>query len=328
LIASSMFVLFGCGGAETKETTPPPTAEPVVDPTPTEPEQPKEPPKPQITYDHGRFIWFEHWAKNEKESAKAKAFYTQLLGWTIEDVTAGEMKLSMIKAGGVTPIGAFIVAPGHTGKATWMGYVSVPDVDAAVAAAKTGGAKLINEPVDVPEVGRRATLKDAGGGIFGVIKASAGDPPRGKGAGNWMWMELWTKDKKAYEAATKLYTETMGWETNPVVAMGKTYVDFTSGQTPRAGLDIAPVKGQHGTWFPYVASDDVDGVIKSVKKAKGKVIVKPKTVEGTKRFAVIVDPTGAKFALYGTVEGPAEKTPDDEEQTKSEEEKPKTKPRK
>jgi predicted enzyme related to lactoylglutathione lyase len=52
----------------------------------------------------------------------------------------------------------------------WTPYVGVDDTDATCAKAKKLGAEVIVEPMDVPNVGRFAILKDPQGAVLGVIK--------------------------------------------------------------------------------------------------------------------------------------------------------------
>jgi predicted enzyme related to lactoylglutathione lyase len=54
----------------------------------------------------------------------------------------------------------------------WVPYVAVEDADATVAKAKELGGSTILEPMDVPDVGRLAVLRDAQGATFGIIKPS------------------------------------------------------------------------------------------------------------------------------------------------------------
>ena len=50
------------------------------------------------TKNNGRFVWYDCMTK---DVAKAKDFYTQLLGWTVEQVDMGPTKYDMISSGPV-----------------------------------------------------------------------------------------------------------------------------------------------------------------------------------------------------------------------------------
>jgi hypothetical protein len=52
----------------------------------------------------------------------------------------------------------------------WQPYVAVDDPDATTAKSVELGASTLLEPMDVPEVGRVAVLRDPQGATFGIIK--------------------------------------------------------------------------------------------------------------------------------------------------------------
>jgi predicted enzyme related to lactoylglutathione lyase len=54
-------------------------------------------------------------------------------------------------------------APSH-----WLYYVTVTDIDAAIAKAKAKGAKLLNGPMEVPGGARVAQLDDPQDAGFGL----------------------------------------------------------------------------------------------------------------------------------------------------------------
>lgn len=323
IAALSMLTVVGCGGSETEPQTPatavtpaaPEPAEPEPAPSqPAPPAEPAKPPEPQITWDHGRFVFFEHWTKDEKASAKARAFYTEVFGWTVQEQEMGGQKYHMISSGNV-PIGLFSVMPAYKGKAgTWMGYVSVPDVDAAIAAAAQNGGAAMGEAMDLPDVGRFGHLTGPGGAVLGVYKSPKGDmpemPPQ---PGGIAWMELWVKNAKDQTAAIGFLTATTGWTTSEQPMGKKKYTQFMTGEKSRAGVDTAKAKDA-GAWVPYVMVADVPGAVKKATKAKAKVVLKPKTIETVGTIAVIADPSGAKIGFWQAPEAkPSDAAPAVEE---------------
>ena len=88
---------------------------------------------------HGSFIWYELLTKDAKA---AKAFYDDVVGWNIDAQPApGGMDYRTINAsdgaaGGLMQLNADMLA--HGAKPTWLGYIGVDDVDAAVAAVVAG----------------------------------------------------------------------------------------------------------------------------------------------------------------------------------------------
>ena len=112
---------------------------------------------------HGAFSWMElHCA----DGAKAKAFYTDLLGWSTQEMEMPGMTYSVIM-NGEDKVGGFPSMPAETPR--WLPYVTVDDVDARIEKAKSLGATVIGEPMSVPGVGRMATISDPAGGVIALI---------------------------------------------------------------------------------------------------------------------------------------------------------------
>ena len=51
-------------------------------------------------------------------------------------------------------------------------------------------------------------------------------------------------------------------------------------------------------WMPYFQVSDVDASTNSAKGLGGKAMVGPQDIPNTGRFAILVDPQGAMFAIY------------------------------
>ncbi|HUI48298.1 MAG TPA: VOC family protein [Acidimicrobiia bacterium] len=112
----------------------------------------------------GTFSWSELLTP---DVPKAAAFYKRVLGW--ESAThAGEMPYTEFKLDGNSIAGA--MNPPMPGMPpVWGIYFAVADTDATVAKAKSLGASVFSEPMDI-EPGRFAVLADPQGAIFSVIK--------------------------------------------------------------------------------------------------------------------------------------------------------------
>ena len=114
------------------------------------------------------------WADlNTQNPAKAKEFYSALLGWKIsagehdksgyEHIQNGEKMI-----GGIPPVrpGSEMIPP-H-----WMVYFQVADVDATAAKAKELGATMCLEPISMEGVGRLAVIDDPQGAGFAIFKSA------------------------------------------------------------------------------------------------------------------------------------------------------------
>ena len=101
------------------------------------------------------------------DSAAARAFYGDVVGWNIAEIPMKDGSSHPAIMVGDGPIGGFNPMPSDKG--SWMIYVTVEDVDAAVAKAKEAGGKVISAPTDMPGVGRMSTIEDPQGGRISLI---------------------------------------------------------------------------------------------------------------------------------------------------------------
>jgi hypothetical protein len=286
---------------EPTEPTEPPGTDKPADPVQPTPVKPPEPPAP--TYLHGKLVWYE---LVSSDPAKSKAFHAELLGWTIEPQETAGMKFELAKAGG-KDVATIRQADSKKTKSHWVPYVSVPDVDAAVAAVEQNKGKVVKAAQDVPDIGRYAMVRDPNGAVFAVFKGARSDDPDTDQAkqGEFVWAENLTKSKKAQAAALAFYPAAVGYSASAMdVGEGKKkgkydMLSMPGGEQPKHRAGVVPAKPASlgGRWLPWVSVDDVDGTIGKVKGLKGKVVTKPHDIPGVGRAAVVTDPTGAPLGL-------------------------------
>ncbi|MDY7015278.1 MAG: VOC family protein, partial [Cyanobacteriota bacterium] len=116
-----------------------------------------------IVQKHGEFSWCELMTTNTEA---AKTFYSQLLGWTLEDMSMEGTQYTTISADGREIGGMMSVsAPGVQGNPPphWGVYVTVEDVDASVQKAEELGATVLLSPQNIPDVGRFSIIQDPQG---------------------------------------------------------------------------------------------------------------------------------------------------------------------
>lgn len=117
-------------------------------------------------------------------------------------------------------------------------------------------------------------------------------------AGTFSWIDLGTTDS---ESAKKFYGALFGWTFVDMPAgPGNVYtMAKLEGQTV-AGLytmDKA-MQGVPPSWLSYITVDDADAVAKKVVAAGGKLMKEPFDVMTAGRMAVVLDPSGAAFAIW------------------------------
>ena len=115
----------------------------------------------------GAFSWCE---LTTTDVASAKAFYSQLFGWNIEDMPMEGMTYTVLKVGDEA-VGGIMPMPPQTQGAPphWGTYVTVADVDATARQAEALGGRLLVPPTDIPGVGRFSVLQDPQGAVLSVI---------------------------------------------------------------------------------------------------------------------------------------------------------------
>jgi predicted enzyme related to lactoylglutathione lyase len=121
---------------------------------------------------HGAFSWSELMTPN---IGAAKAFYTRLFGWTLEDMQMDGMTYTVIKAGDREVGGMMATPPEAEGTPPmWGTYVTVDDVDGVARTATELGATVIVEPRDIPGVGRFCVIRDPQGAFISAITYTEG----------------------------------------------------------------------------------------------------------------------------------------------------------
>lgn len=101
------------------------------------------------------------------DSAKAKDFYADVVGWTIADLPMQDGSSHSAIMINEAPIGGFSPMPEDSG--SWTIYFTVTDVDDRCEVARKAGAHVVAGPMDMPGVGRMATLLDPQGARFALI---------------------------------------------------------------------------------------------------------------------------------------------------------------
>jgi predicted enzyme related to lactoylglutathione lyase len=113
---------------------------------------------------------FVHIELMATDVGKAKAFYGRLFDWKLEDMPMPEadgMTYTMIKVGEGTG-GGLMKNPMPNAPSSWVPYVDVPDLAAATAKAKSLGATVIKENVNVEDHGAFSIITDPTGAFLGL----------------------------------------------------------------------------------------------------------------------------------------------------------------
>lgn len=248
-----------------------------------------------------RFIWYDLLSS---DLAGAKAFYSDIIGWTTEKFPGGDYDI--LKAGG-QGVGGIMALPAEMKRAGvpqhWMGYVHVDDVDATAQKAQKLGGKVMAPPGDIPTVGRYAVLADPQGAVFALFKPLPRDggklAPR-ELLGNFSWAELNTTD---WKSAWKFYSELFGWKATTSMNMGPEFGEYfmfgTDAQQSMGGMsNAANMMKAPAHWLHYINVKSADETARRITEKGGKVLNGPMDVPGGDRIAQCMDPQGGVFAIF------------------------------
>lgn len=258
----------------------------------------------------GDFIWYELMSPDPDASAR---FYNAVIGWSIAigaSPQPGGMDYRMIvrpdggSAGGVMALSPQMLAQGAS--ASWVAYLQVPDVDAAIAAITADGGRSLMPKMALP-VGEIAMVTDPCGAAFYVMAPIAPpdrpdavsdvfDPAR---AAHVRWNELSTPEP---ERAIAFYGRHFGFRFDERMPMGPVLGDYHF--IDRAGRRLGGLMrhadpAQAAGWNFTMGVPSVTAARQAIAAAGGTVVAEPHQVPGGEWVVRARDPHGARFGVVG-----------------------------
>lgn len=243
----------------------------------------------------GKFIWHD---LITDDVPAVKRFYGGLLDWQFS-TTAHPLggDYTVITSGGryVGGIVRLADAP-RADYSRWLPYLSVTDVDAAVDLTVSAGGTAVVKPLELGSMARVAAVTDPQGAVLGLLRSHVGDPADTAATppGGVVWNELLAEDDTA---AAVYYRDLAGFEPRRIARRGGEYTVLRTGGIERAGILQRPGERVTPQWLTYFAVADVERAARRAAELGGEVLLapSPELREGT--LALIVDPSGAVFAL-------------------------------
>jgi len=113
--------------------------------------------------------------------------------------------------------------------------------------------------------------------------------------GSFVWHELMTMDP---QAAIGFYTKVIGWGTEIFKDAGQPYTMWTTSGGPVGGVMQTQTPSAPPFWLGYISSPDVDATVKQAAGLGATTHVPPTDIPNVGRFAVLIDPQGAAFAVF------------------------------
>ncbi|MBV9985481.1 VOC family protein [Bradyrhizobium sp.] len=248
---------------------------------------------------HGRFIWYELLST---DTAGARKFYGNVLGWSARDASTADFAYSILIARGAPVCGLMdLPAEGQRmgARPRWVGYVAVEDTDAAADLVKHRGGAIYVPPTD-SNIGRISIVADPQTATLAMVqglKLAEARPRDADEVGCVGWHELFATDSGT---ALAFYADVFGWqdvpsEPGPVAS----YRLFSAGGDTIGGMFNKLPRVPVPFWVYYFNVADLDRAMASVKAGGGQVVHGPMGLPGGFSIARCVDPQGAMFALRG-----------------------------
>jgi hypothetical protein len=248
-------------------------------------------------------VWYDLMST---DPAKAVAFYTKLIGWTMTPMPYEGGSYEMW-TGPRGPLGGVMQLPEEAKQMGapphWLMYVGTPDAAATVKQAESLGAKVYVRPRPIPGIGEFAVLADPQGAMFAIYCSDkpATDEVAPALVGEVRWHELATSDPAG---AWTFYSSLFDWQKGEAHDMGPLGLYQTWGR-PGWPMGIGamyprPKEIPVSCWLLYVRIPDIRVAVAAVKALGGQVMMEPMEVPGGSWVAPCMDPTGAAFALIQT----------------------------
>jgi predicted enzyme related to lactoylglutathione lyase len=256
------------------------------------------------------FIWYELMTTDASAAAR---FYGAVVGWKIagsaDPAAAGGQDYRMIQrsdggsAGGVLQLTPQMCEQGA--KTTWLGYLHVKDVDAALRAINGDGGSTLMPKRSLP-VGEIAMVSDPAGAPFYVMHPI---PPPDKpdavsdvfdtaASQRVRWNELASSNLGAAKA---FYSRHFGFEFNETMPMGAAgdYCFIDQGGRRIGGMMQKSAADAVAGWLFYFGVSSASAAKREIEGGGGKVLVDLHQVPSGDWILVGEDPQGAPFGVVG-----------------------------
>jgi predicted enzyme related to lactoylglutathione lyase len=270
------------------------------------------------TYPHGLFTWTDVSLPDPVGGSK---FYSELFGWEAADQhdPEGNYIYTMFTKDGetVAGLGKQPEAMQNQGiPPMWNSYITVDDLDEALAEVEANGGSVLVPAMDVMAAGRMALIGDPTGAPVALWQE--GDHA-GAGAfnrhGHMTWNELATRDT---QAARDFYAAVLGWSYEPLPGAPSEYHLITVSDKPEDHATLAKDNYNGGImamddtwpadmpahWMVYFQVDDTDAAAERLTELGGSVSVPPFD-SSAGRIAVVADPQGGTFSIIAPPEAAA-----------------------
>ncbi|MFJ3582143.1 VOC family protein [Streptomyces sp. NPDC090127] len=234
----------------------------------------------------------------------AKTFYGDVLGWTFGESSTEFGNYTQAYRDGKAVAAVVPPMPSQDGppQSAWCLYFSSPDAAATAEKIRSSGGTVLMEPMTVGEFGTMCLAKDPAGVAFGVWQPGVHEGFELEGeTGSYAWAEVFTRDAAKSDS---FLTSVFGYNAKKMADETMDYKVFDlGGDMPVLGrMEMSDEE------FPpevpsyiqiYFAVDNCDQAVDRAVKLGGRTLFGPMD-SPFGRFAAVVDPQGAAFAVIDT----------------------------
>jgi predicted enzyme related to lactoylglutathione lyase len=246
----------------------------------------------------GSFCWPE---LATPDSARAKAFYAGLFGWSAFDLPSAGGTYTLLRIGEKDVAALRTLSPDETAQGIpsyFMSYISTASADASAQRAKELGGTVLYGPFDVEGIGRMVVVRDPSGPVFALWEARGHIGARLVGEENTLcWTEIVTRDPASAQA---FYGGLFGWTWKVSDTSSVEYFEIYRDGEAIGG--VLPMRGDEwgdmpGHLMPYFRVADCDAATAKAQALGGSAVVPPQDIPHVGRFALLRDDQGAHFSV-------------------------------
>jgi uncharacterized protein len=236
----------------------------------------------------------------------AKAFYTGLFGWDVDEQPMGEGQVyAMFKKNGRTIAAASLQQPQQREAGVppmWNAYFTVSDVDARAKEAEQAGGTIHAQPFDVFDAGRMSVITDPTGAFLCLWEPKENIGAEVMNEPNTLtWTECVSTDVHSSRA---FFTSVFGWESDEMTTpSGGPYFVMKRNDQPVCGIMSTPAPGMPSFFLTYFEVANCDEAVEKAEELGASIEQRTTPIPGIGRFALITDPQGAGFGLLEAEQG-------------------------
>lgn len=249
-------------------------------------------------YEPGVPCWVDLQTSDQRA---ARAFYSELFGWSFDDVPTGDestYSIAMLRGHMIAAITSLAPDPAAPGAPPqWSTYVCVDSADESAAKVARFGGVIVAPAMDAQNAGRMAVVRDPGGAMFNLWQAREHIGAEWVNEPNtWCWSELYTND---LDSAGRFYRDVFGWSVEAMASAGGSILACSL-----AGREIASmmeIRAEWGEvpphWAVYFAVSDCEASVARASSLGAQVYLEPREIPQLGTFAGIEDPQGAHLMI-------------------------------